>query len=117
MPMNMELFQPFLASPHSHDIIPGQEKFKVEIDQQIIGIQVIVVVGTCNLKDSKLAMREIRLARQNGKRSIVFLQEGCSERLPKILYRWNLIECPTHDPDSKFDALRFHIVSTCLHTA
>jgi hypothetical protein len=117
MSMEGDLFKPFLAEPHSRDVMSG-EAFKAEIDKQIIGSQVMVVVGTCELGTSREALREIMLARRNGIHIIVFVQKGCRSMLPKILRNmWIPIEYRVRNPEFSFDKLRFDIVSTCLRIA
>jgi hypothetical protein len=117
MSMEGELFSPFLAAPQSRDVMSG-EAFKSEIDKQIIGSQVMVVIGTCELGKSRVAMREITLARGIGTHIIVFVQKGCRKKLPRILRdMWMPIEYQARNPEFSFDRLRFDIVSTCLRIA
>jgi len=117
MPMDRELFNPFLATPDSLDMIPGTEQYNAEIDKRIIDSQLMVVVGTCDIKKSKPAMREIKLARNEGIHIIVYLEKGCRSKLPQILSGWHPIEYPEYNPRSRFDRLRLDILRTCLRIA
>ena len=118
MPLERELFMPFLAEPDSRDLMSGAKDFYAEIDKQIIGSQIMVVVGTCDIQKSKDAMREIRLAESQGVHIIGFVQKECRKKLQKILKNpWLPIVYSARTPESSFDKLRFDIVTTCLRIA